>query len=155
MRIPSLLPLAPLLLSLSPSFASSAASSDSDFANTAIVRTIDLAGATTVITTTYTAKCQASSSAGCKEYTLGLGARDVEKLAGLEVREKRKGGAAVGGGDLLEWKESGVAGSESVQLLSSICYSSLPSFVQERKACELVRLVETGRWLSFLALVRD
>lgn len=68
------------------------------FVNTAVVRTVDLGGATTQVTTTFTAKALVD---GATEYLLALGKEDDARLGWLEVREK-KGKTT---GDDLSWSK--------------------------------------------------
>lgn len=67
---------------------------DQSFLNTALVRTIDLGGATSLVTTTYTAKSLSSSPEGV--YEVLVGRKEWESRGWFEVREKRAKSAAAG-----------------------------------------------------------
>ncbi|KAL7413043.1 putative oligosaccharyltransferase alpha subunit [Mrakia frigida] len=82
-------------LALLPLLASAAAS----FQNTAIVRTIELGGSISVVSTTYTAKVTSQESA--TEYIVGLGKEEESKVGWFDVREKKARG---GEGGQLEWR---------------------------------------------------
>lgn len=81
-------------LALLPLLASAAAS----FQNTAIVRTIELGGSISVVSTTYTAKVTSQEAA--TEYIVGLGKEEEGKVGWFDVREKK--GSKAGG--QLEWR---------------------------------------------------
>ena len=87
---PSLLSLLPLLLLPLSALAS--------FSNTAIVRTIELGGSISVVTTSYQAKVVSDSPVS--EYVIGLGREEEGKVGWFDVRMKSKGG----GGGQLEWR---------------------------------------------------
>lgn len=88
---PSLiLPLLPFLLLPLSALAS--------FSNTAIVRTIELGGSISVVTTSYQAKVVSDSPVS--EYVIGLGKEEEGKVGWFDVRMKSKGG----GGGQLEWR---------------------------------------------------
>lgn len=67
---------------------------DQSFLNTALVRTIDLGGATSLVTTTYTAKSLSSSPEGV--YEVLVGKKEWESRGWYEVREKKAKSAAAG-----------------------------------------------------------
>lgn len=104
MKFPSLLSLSPLLLLLVSSSSLATAGSppsSQHFTNTAIVRTIDLAGATSLITTTYTARAASDS---LDTYAISLGPHEVAHFASLDVKEKKaKGAASAAGPQSLSW----------------------------------------------------
>lgn len=73
------------------------------YQNTALVRTIDLGGATSLITTTYTAKSVSNKLEST--YELLVGRAEWEAKGWFDVREKkaRSAAAAGTGDDALEW----------------------------------------------------
>lgn len=89
LRLASLLSLLPLL-----------ASAAGTFSNTAIVRTIELGGSISVVTTSYQAKVTSQEAA--TEYVIGLGKEEEGKVGWFDVRWKGKSGSGGGGG--LEWR---------------------------------------------------
>ena len=96
-------------LALLPLLASASAS----FQNTAIVRTIELGGSISVVSTTYTAKVTSQGSA--TEYIVGLGKEEESKVGWFDVREKKPKG---GEGAQLEWKRGRWDERRSVQASS-------------------------------------
>lgn len=89
---PSLLLLVPHLLAL----VASAAALSGDlpaFTNNAVVRTIDLGGSTTQVTTTYTAKALDSAN----EYIVSLGEEEDSHLGWFEAKDKKSSAP-------LEWR---------------------------------------------------